>query len=305
MDPATASGPGSSSGSSTTTATAPTTASGSGSSFPTAAPEWIGTAARLPGSGTGFGSVSPGKCFKYHSARRRLPASPASVDPSGHLRRGRLPASWASGAPRAWRPSGGLSGSFRAWRSRYRFRLPASRESVSNIIQHGDGFQLPAARRRPGFLDPAPAPAPASRRRPRNGSGRPADPARKRRIFSEGVLYNIYNYQIAWIYRPFSGSFSGFQATAPAPAPADGSGPGFRLRLQLPRKPFPPVKTARRKIFCRGKCSKIRASSASGQVFCRLAEKKLLTGTNPGVIIPTEPGNKPRNRTTKRREQEQ
>ena len=184
--------------------------------------------------------------------------------------------------------------------------LPASRESVSNIIQHGDGFQLPAAaRRRPGFLDPSPAPAPASRRRPRNGSGWPADPARKRRIFSEGVLYNIYNYQIAWIYRPFSGPFSGFQATAPAPAPADGSGPGFRPRLQFPRKPFPPVKTARRKFFCRGKCSKIRASSASGQVFCRLAEKKLLTGTNPGVIIPTEPGNKPRNRTTKRREQEQ
>ena len=183
---------------------------------------------------------------------------------------------------------------------------PFPRESVSNIIQHGDGFQLPAAaRRRPGFLDPSPAPAPASRRRPRNGSGWPADPARKRRIFSEGVLYNIYNYQIAWIYRPFSGPFSGFQATAPAPAPADGSGPGFRLRLQFPRKPFPPVKRPAEKNFCRGKCSKIRASSASGQVFCRLAEKKLLTGTNPGVIIPTEPGNKPRNRTTKRREQEQ
>ena len=195
----------------------PATASGSG--WPSADP------ARLP-------FHSPGNCFFYHFSRRRRDGSgDGSGIPSGGLGREQLPGPGAS-----WPPSS--SGSFLA-----AFRdpsgpaapapLPASsfaeEKTIFKTITNSDGGTAPAT---------APGSLPATWA----GSSfpaawiRPSFPQRIRRIFSEGVLYYIYNYQIPNLYRPFSGPF-----------PASWPGASWpRLRLRDPAPAFRPVK----KFFC-------------------------------------------------------
>ena len=196
--------------------------------------------ALTPASGSGWPSAdparlpfhSPGNCFFYHFSRRRRDGSgDGSGIPSGGLGREQLPGPGAS-----WPPSS--SGSFLA-----AFRdpsgpaapapLPASsfaeEKTIFKTITNSDGGTAPAT---------APGSLPATWA----GSSfpaawiRPSFPQRIRRIFSEGVLYYIYNYQIPNLYRPFSGPF-----------PASWPGASWpRLRLRDPAPAFRPVK----KFFC-------------------------------------------------------
>ena len=108
----------------------------------------------------------------------------------------------------------------------FRFIL---RETVSFTISADDGGTAPATA--PGSL-----PATWAGSIFQTARIRPSFPQRIRRIFSEGVLYYIYNYQIPNLYGPFSGPF-----------PASWPGASWpRLRLRDPAPAFRPVK----KFFC-------------------------------------------------------
>ena len=173
----------------------------------TTARPWLRFRLRDPATASGSGSAS--------SSQQTTTARPwlrLRLDGSGgplQIRR-RLPA-----------PAGLLQ-----IRPGFRFIL---RETVSFTISADDGGTAPAT---------APGSLPATWA----GSSfpaawiRPSFPQRIRRIFSEGVLYYIYNYQIPNLYRPFSGPF-----------PASWPGASWpRLRLRDPAPAFRPVK----KFFC-------------------------------------------------------
>ena len=187
-----------------------------------------------------------------------LPATWAGSIFPGRELPGRLPAPGASWPlPESIRPggSGSASGVFFCLRkNHFQNHIKQRRRDGSGGLA---GSIFPAAWIRPGFLQQI------------------------RRIFSEGVLYYIYNYQIPNLYRPFSAHFR----RPGRELPGAGSGSGIRPRPSGPPKNF--LKAGKYRFF--------GPSSVSAQLFRKKSANLCLTGDKPRGYTLSGTGNKPRN----------